>query len=176
MLGWLSCAAASASLCSSSSRSTTCDSRPGLTALKATSRPSWRSRASNTTPQLPRPISRTSSNRPMTAPGTSTRRQARSKSSDCTPASRFITAVIPPGATRCTPSVVAAAAVFRESAGSISRDHMAVGPEDTIAAAFGNVTRRDPIETTARESSLAGDCGTSGEPSSNVPLVEPRSV
>src|SRR5207237_1483854 len=66
MFGCESRAAVSASQSSRSSR--TVRLAPARTALKATSRPNSRSRASYTTPKPPCPISRSSSNRPISAP------------------------------------------------------------------------------------------------------------
>ena len=84
MLGCESRAAASASRSSRSSRRSAL--APGRTALRATARPRSRSRASQTTPKPPRPISRTSSNHPTIAPGLSAASQVETGSgaSACT--------------------------------------------------------------------------------------------
>ena len=95
MLGWASRAAASASRCSRSSRSRRWS--PARTALKATERPSSGSRASQTTPNPPRPISRTSSSRPITAPGASQAAQSSWTEAAGALASSIISLVRAPG-------------------------------------------------------------------------------
>ncbi len=152
MFGWLSCAAASASRWSQASRSRAGCS-PGDIAFSATSRPSCRSRASNTIPNPPRPSSRTSSNRPTARPGRRLRAHASDASYSGVRASACRSSVSAPGLTASLPSSSEGGATPREKA-----------------------RRSVPIESRASGPSTAGRSGASGTPSSAEPFLESRSV